>query len=174
MKRIVAICFLALWGVLHVTPAASQDMQAELDKGLTFARAGDFATARIIWSALAHGGNAEAQFRLGWLYESGAGGKQDHAEAAYWYAVAADLGHASALYNLAVMLTEGRGVSRNDAKAAKLFRRAAVLGHAKAQYNLGVLYQVGRGVPRDAARARFWLDRAKANGVTIPKAATRV
>ncbi len=174
MKRIITVCFLVLLGASGWAPAAAQDVQAELDKGLTFARAGDYAAARIIWSSLARSGNTEAQFRLGWLYESGAAGKRNLAEAAYWYAVAADLGHASALYNLAVMLTEGRGVARNDAKAAKYFRRAAVQGHAKAQYNLGILYRIGRGVPQDVARARFWLDRAKANGIVIPKIAAKV
>jgi TPR repeat protein len=65
-------------------------------------------------------------------------------------------------------------VSRDDTKAAKYFRRAAVQGHAKAQYNLGILYQLGRGVPRDLERASYWFDRAKANGIVLPKIAALV
>jgi TPR repeat protein len=174
VKRFLVVCLFVLLGLSGLAPAAAQDTQAELDKGLTFARAGDYAAARVIWNSLARNGNAEAQFRLGWLYETGVDGEQNYAEAAYWYSVAAELNHASALYNLAVMLAEGRGVTRDDTKAAAYFRRAAVQGHAKAQYNLGILYQTGRGVPRDTVRARFWLDRAKANGIVIPKFAAQV
>ena len=174
MKRLFVVCFFVLCGSSGFAPVAAQDVQAELDKSLIFARAGDYAAARTIWSSLAQDGNAEAQFRLGWLYETGVGGEKNFAEAAYWYAVAADLAHPSALYNFAVMLAEGRGVSRDDTKAAKYFRRAAVQGHAKAQYNLGILYQLGRGVPRDWQRARFWLDRAEANGIVRPKIAAQV
>ena len=133
MKRLLVICFFLLCGLSSFTAAEAQNIRAELNKGLTIARAGDYAAARTIWSSLARGGNAEAQFRLGWLYDTGVGGERNFAEAAYWYAVAADRAHASALYNLAVMLTEGRGVSRDDDKPAKFFRRAAVKGHAKAQ-----------------------------------------
>lgn len=154
--------------------AASPDIQAQLNKGLALARAGDYGAARAVWNALARHGNAEAQFRLGWLYESGFGVERSDAEAAHWYVFAAKHAHVGALYNLGVMFTEGRGVPRDDARAAEHFRQAAMQGHAKAQYNLGILYQTGRGVPQDRQRARFWLDRAKANGIVKPNTAAPV
>ena len=163
-----------LCGSFSLAPAGAQDLQAELDKGLAFARAGDYATAHTIWRSLARHGSAEAQFRLGWLYESGIGAEKNFSKAADWYALAAAQGHARAQYNLGVMHTEGRGVPRDDTMAAIYFRIAAMQGHAKAQYNLGILYQMGRGVPKDLDRARYWLDRAKANGIVRPNKAVLV
>lgn len=148
----------------------ADDLRAKLDEGLAAARAGDYAAAWSIWRALARGAhdNAEAQFRLAWLYENGRGVKKDHAEAAKWYSFAAVQGHVHAQYNLGLMYVEGRGVWRNEARAAAWFRRAAVQGHGKAQYNLGLLYATGRGVPKDSDKAAYWLDRAKASGIVQP------
>jgi TPR repeat protein len=37
-----------------------------------------------------------------------------------------------------------------------------------------MLYRMGRGVPKDPDLARYWLDRAKANGIVIPDKAVIV
>ena len=121
-------------------PRATRNIQAELDKAMAFARAGDFAAARAIWTLIVR-----------------------RIEAAHWRTPATQQVYTSALHNLGVMFTEGRGGSRDVTKAAECYRKAATQGHAKAQYNLAILYQAGRGVPKDLQRARFWLDRAKAN-----------
>ena len=174
IKRFLTVCVFVLCALFGLAPAGAQDIQAELDKGLEFARAGEYAAAHDIWRSLARHGNAEAQFRLGWLYETGTGAEKNFSRAADWYALAAVQGHARAQYNLSVMHTEGRGVSRDDTKAAIYFRIAAMQGHAKAQYNLGILYQMGRGVPKDLDQARYWFDRAKANGIVKPNKAVLV
>ena len=140
-----------LCGSSSLAAPATHDLQAELDKALALARAGEDAAAFAIWKSLAKRG-----------------------EPAKWKTAAARRGYASALYNLGVVLTEGRGVPRDENQAAEYFRKAAIQGHAKAQYNLGILYQTGRGVPKDPQRARYWLDRAKANGVVEPNGAAQV
>ena len=165
MKTFLAFCVFVLCGANSFSPASAQDMQTELDKGLAFASAGDYVAARTAWERLARRGNAEAQFRLGWLYETGQGVEINFSTAAGWYASAATREHVGALYNLGIMRAEGRGVLRDDSKAAEYFRRAAIKGYAKAQYNLGILYATGRGVKKDVQWGRYWLDRAKANGV---------
>ena len=81
-----------LWGPFGLALAEPQDIQAELDKGLAFARSGDYAAARIIWRSLARHGNAEAQFKLGWLHEASVGADKDFARAAHWYVLAAAQG----------------------------------------------------------------------------------
>ncbi len=48
----------------------------------------------------AEAGNANAQFNLGSMYETGSGVRQDYAEAAKWYRKAAERGDARAQYNL--------------------------------------------------------------------------
>lgn len=59
-------------------------------------------------------GSPEAQFHLGYLYHTGRGVAQDHAEAAKWYRKAADQGLAGAQSNLGVMYGLGQGVPRDD------------------------------------------------------------
>ena len=50
-------------------PVAAQDLQ----KGLTAAQAGDFATALQEWKPLAEAGDAVAQYNPGFKYENGQG-----------------------------------------------------------------------------------------------------
>ena len=154
--------------LLFLMPANANDINGELKDGLAAVRAGDYATARTVWTPLARHGSAEAQFRLGWLFESGLGTEKNPIEAAKWYAQAAAQGHASAQFNLGMMYTDGRGVRRDDTTAANYFRMAARQGHAKAAFNLGIFYQIGRGVGKDPGRARYWFGRAKANGLVTP------
>ena len=48
MKRLLTVFLIVLWGPFGLALAEPQDIQAELDKGLAFARSGDYAAARII------------------------------------------------------------------------------------------------------------------------------
>jgi len=48
----------------------------------------------------ANDGDADAQYRLGFMYQTGRGVPEDDAEAIWWYRLAADQGHASAQYLL--------------------------------------------------------------------------
>lgn len=109
-------------------------------------------------------GSAEAQFRLGVMYEVGLGVGQDSGEAVKWFRRAAEQGHPDAQNNLGFMYVYGRGVAQDDAEAAKWYRRAAEQGYAGAQFNLGRRYADGRGVPKDDAEAVKWLRRAAEQG----------
>ncbi len=110
--------------------------------------------------ARAHGGDAAAQFQLGFAYDTGLGGRADDAEAVRWYRMAAEKGLADAQYNLAVMYDSGEGVDRDPAEAARWYREAAEQGHGLAQLNLGAAYGDGQGVPRSYAQAYVWLSLA--------------
>ena len=55
-------------------------------------------------------GHADAQSRLGYMYDTGEGVPQDDVEAVKWYRLAADQGHDAAQYLLGVMYNSGRGV----------------------------------------------------------------
>ncbi len=50
---------------------------------------GDYATAIREWRPLAEKGKANAQFRLGFMYEKGLGVPQDYAQAHMWFDLAA-------------------------------------------------------------------------------------
>ena len=94
-------------------------------------------------------GHADAQSRLGYMYDTGEGVPQDDVEAVKWYRLAADQGHDAAQYLLGVMYNSGRGVPQDYTQAFIWYRLAADQGYAAAQYNLGVLYDTGQGVPQD-------------------------
>ena len=94
-------------------------------------------------------GHADAQSRLGYMYDTGEGVPQDDVEAVKWYRLAADQGHDAAQYLLGVMYNSGRGVPQDYTQAFIWYRLAAAQGYAAAQYNLGVLYDTGQGVPQD-------------------------
>src|SRR5712664_22894 len=103
-------------------------------------------------------GNANAQVRLGYFYETGRGGlAKDDREAARLYKLAADQGNAAARSNLGGLYRDGRGgLTKDDREALRLFKLAADQGNAYGQHNLGLFYRDGRGGlskdDREAAR----------------------
>jgi TPR repeat protein len=74
-------------------------------------------------------GLAEAQYRLGFIYELNLG---QPVEAARWYRKAIERENAHALYSLAVLYTRGYGVAKDDAKAIELFGRSEAAGYDNA------------------------------------------
>jgi tetratricopeptide (TPR) repeat protein len=117
---------------------------------------GDYATALRLWHPLAEQGDADAQFHLGVMYESGQGVLRNDAEAIKWYREAAGQDDAVAQFNLGVMYA--KCTSPNYAEAALWYRLAANHGLAGAQFNLGMMYAEGEGLTQDYVRAHMWLD----------------
>src|SRR5216683_322846 len=124
--------------------------------GVTFAIS-DEETVRLLKHD-ADQGNANAQGRLGYFYETGRGGlAKDDREAARLYRLAADQTQADARVNLGYFYETGHGgLAKDDHEAVRLYRLAADQGNATAQSNLGVFYRDGRGGltkdDREAAR----------------------
>src|SRR5229473_2775648 len=113
--------------------------------GVGFA-ASDEETVRLLQRD-ADQGNASAQVRLGYFYETGRGGlAKDDRKAARLYKLAADQGNAAARNNLGVLYRDGGGgLTKDDREALRLFKLAADQGNAYAQQNLGGFYRDGRG-----------------------------
>jgi TPR repeat protein len=107
--------------------------------------------------------DAETQFHLGTLYETGNGVPQDYAQAVLWYRKAAEQNHAIAQYRLGVLYANGVGVPLDKAQSAAWFQKAAEQGYVYAQEMLGSDYLSGEGVQRDYVEANFWLDVACAS-----------
>lgn len=121
--------------------------------------------ARRIWAALAEHNNADAAYKLGMVYDTGAGIERDPARAAYWYYRAAIQGHIHAQHNLAVAYANGDGVDIDIRAALVWWERAAYLGNADSQYNLGIIYAMGvHGIKRDLAMAKKWWRKAALKG----------
>jgi TPR repeat protein len=110
---------------------------------------------------LAEAGDAAAQNRLGLIYQSGKGVKQDDAEAIKWYLKAAQQRSAIAQYNLGLMYSRGL---QDYAEAARWFLKSAEQGIADAQFNFGLILEEGRGVQQDSDSAAVWYSEAAQQG----------
>ena len=82
----------------------------DFQKGMEAYNKGDYATALKEWKPLAEGGDTDAQYNLGIMYDNGQGVLQDYKTAAKWYILSAEQGNAEAQYNLGVMYALGQGV----------------------------------------------------------------
>src|SRR5262245_40303913 len=89
---------------------------------------GDDATALRQWTPVAQDGDADAQYLVGLIYDTGRSAPADHVAAAKWYALAAEQGHAAAQNNLGLLYYSGRGVRRSMEQAAEWYGRAAAQG----------------------------------------------
>jgi TPR repeat protein len=116
----------------------------------------------------AQAGSAEAQNRLGELYEVG---DANPSAAVELYRRAAEQGYAIAQWNLATMYERGRGVSLDEGQAAHWYQKAAEQGDALAQKSLGIMHRDGRGVAQDQAEAVKWLLKAAEQGVVEAQSA---
>lgn len=144
--------------------SVSVSLQAQtFGDGVAAYATGRYDQAIEIWGALAHGGNADAAYRLGLLHEQGGSADADPAVAADWYRHAAEAGHGAAAHALANLLAEGKGVEKDALAAFEWYRRAAEAGYGRAQFHLGRLYMEGTLVEKDAATAYSWFARAAEN-----------
>lgn len=114
-------------------------------------------------------GDAEAQYKVGLMYDNGKGVPQNYfpqryVEAAKWYRKAADQGNANAQSKLGLMYANGVGVLKDEAESAKWYRQAADQGNADAQNSLGIMYYFGKGVPEDFAESAKWYRMAADQG----------
>ena len=86
---------------------------ADLEKGMTYYKAGQFTEALAEWTIDANGGDSVAQHSLGDLYERGEGVPQDAKKAVYWYTLSAEQGFSVAQRNLGIMYLFGKGIEPN-------------------------------------------------------------
>jgi hypothetical protein len=94
-------------------------------------------------------GNADAQVRLGLMYEKGAGVAADAGAAARWYGKAAEAGNAAAAAHLAVMCGDEARAAQEGARAVKLFRKLYLDGHPRAGFANSVWTEDDEEFPKD-------------------------
>lgn len=116
---------------LMLTPAIASAQ--DFDAGYAAYEAGDYATALRKWTPIAEKGDADAQFILGWMYNSGKGVAQDDAEAVKWYRLAAEQGDADAQNNLSMVYRWGEGVPQDYVTSHMWFNIAAANGFESAR-----------------------------------------
>ncbi|MDH3639455.1 MAG: SPOR domain-containing protein [Gammaproteobacteria bacterium] len=114
----------------HRIPAKNLKARA---KGQSAFNGQDYDLAMRVWKPLAEKGDAEAQYSLGFMYESGWGTKKDYQQAYDWYSKAADQGHSKAQYNLGLLYFRGLGVDQDKGLAYYWIQNAADQRHARAR-----------------------------------------
>ena len=97
----------------------------ELQRGQSAFNQQNYTQALKVWAPLAEAGVTEAQYGLGFIYESGWGVKKDYVQAFEWYEKAATLGHAKAQYNLGLLYLHGFGVDKDPDKGYHWVQSAA-------------------------------------------------
>ncbi len=90
----------------------------------------DYGTALKVWMSAAEGGDPDAQYYVGVLYEKGAEGQPNYTKAASWYRQAAERGVSRAAVNLGRLYEQGTGVEKNSVEAGKWFAKASGLREA--------------------------------------------
>ncbi len=90
----------------------------------------EYEKAATKWRTAARGGNAEAQFNLGYMYLNGQGLNISQSQAIFWYKKAAELGHKDAKAALERLGTEGverkRSVDNMDGEQQEKVQVAAL------------------------------------------------
>eukprot|EP00475_Leptophrys_vorax_P013760 TRINITY_DN2010_c0_g1_i1.p1 TRINITY_DN2010_c0_g1~~TRINITY_DN2010_c0_g1_i1.p1 ORF type:complete len:393 (-),score=92.74 TRINITY_DN2010_c0_g1_i1:66-1244(-) len=98
---------------------------------------------------LAFSGNPEAQFSLGFAFDTGNEGVPANTdEAIRWYTLSAQQSHAPAQNNLGVLFATGhRGkMEKNHRMALRWYKHAAENGNAAGQFHAALLIMNGQGV----------------------------
>ncbi len=87
----------------------------------------DYGTALKVWMSAAQGGDPDAQYYVGVLYEKGAEGQPSFSQAASWYEKAAERGISRAAVNLGRLYEQGLGVEKNEDTARAWYAKASGL-----------------------------------------------
>lgn len=97
---------------------------------------GDYVTAFGECKGQADRGDAKAELRVGYMYNTGKGIERDAQEAVRWYTRAAMQGNAEAEYGLGNIYLFGQGVAKDYITSYLWFYLAAGQGHASAGEHL--------------------------------------
>lgn len=134
-----------------------------VQKGLNALESENYAEAEKYLRLAAQYGDTEAQYHLGWLYETV---QFSYRQAIQWYRQAA-VNNANAQYRLGCLALIGKGLQRDPQAAINWFkqaiptlREAARADDIDAQTRLGWLYSQGLGVAKDLDAAWGWLQQA--------------
>lgn len=83
--------------------ASTAAMADPMERGILAFLQGDNDVALQVFRPLADGGNKDAQYQLGYMYQTGTGVNKNATEALKWYEMAAKQGHNSAAIQVRVV-----------------------------------------------------------------------
>ena len=114
---------------------------------------------------LAKKGNAEAEYKVGEMYETGFGVKEDMTEAMSWITKAANKGHETAGFKLLYWDIEKNGVTASNKEKLEALKVKAKEGNPQAQFYVGKMQANGVGLKKNYDKAINWLNKAALVGV---------
>lgn len=114
---------------------------------------------------LAQKGNAEAQFKVGEMYETGFGVKKNMTEAENWINKSAAQGNESAGYKLLYWDVEKNGLKGGNKEKVADLQAKANEGNPQAQYYVGKMQAYGVGLKKNTDEGLKWLNKAAFVGV---------
>jgi len=129
---------------MTIRTSALAAILAILSFGTSFAGESVSANAEVLLQK-AKNGDADAQWRIASMYDTGTGVPRNGKEAMKWYRASAEQGNAEAQNSLGSALQ----AERRYEEALPWYERAAAQGHALATNNLAYLYDLGLGVEQD-------------------------
>ena len=114
---------------------------------------------------MAKKGNAEAEFKVGEMYETGFGVKKDMKEAKNWITKSAEQGHETAKFKLLYWDIEKNGITKDNKAGVDVLVAEAEDGNPQAQFYVGKMHANGVGVKQNSTVAVGWLNKAALVGV---------
>jgi TPR repeat protein len=114
---------------------------------------------------LAKQGDAEAQLKVGEMYQTGIGVNQNIKEAMYWIRRSANQGHEIAGFQMLFWDVEKKGLKGKSKAKLEELNMKAKQGNPQAQYYLGKMYAHGIGINKNRDVAIDWLNKAALAGV---------
>ncbi len=140
------------------------DRDAQLRRAIAAYDEKDYETAFPLLLSLADEGDADAQWRVGVMYDDGNGVAENDALAFEYTRSSAMQGNSDGQWRLGILYEYGRGVKSDDVMAAVYYTLSAEQGNTSGLYFLGFMYRHGRGVQKDVDRAIDCYRRAAEKG----------
>jgi TPR repeat protein len=120
---------------------------------------GDIKSAAPILKQAAEAGSAEAQYNLGYCYQSGTGVTQSDRTANTWYMRSATQGYKDAQFKIAYSYALGRGAKQDYKKAFYWSHKCAEQNDPECMMHMVNCYYNGEGTPINKDAALTWLKR---------------
>jgi len=124
------------------------------------------ASVFLFQKQMAKRGNAESQYKLGLMYETGSGVNNSSALATSWYKKAAHQNYKPASNRLTYLEIKKNGFQNTHEKWLKELKNEARFNDGEALFLLGQMYSEGTGVNKSLTRSLEYL--RKAAGGNIP------
>ena len=132
LRHLFLLAVVCLNTALMHTAVFSQSLHG----GFAAFKGGEYKTAFKELLPFAEQGHPQAQYYLGWIYDSGKGVTEDDKVAFKWFLLAAEQGYPAAQNNLGVMYFKGEGVAKNELLAHMWYSIAFKNGVEAAEFNL--------------------------------------